>query len=282
LASYDKQYDFKPKTRTPSKTFCYYKLEYSTKFTDNFTIERDVNTELSLRSSSDGVQVDLTPVSKRMLNNEKRLLTTTETYEVTNADYVEIYYGANSELSSSNFVITSTQSYYEPPPDTSEGGDSSSSAGIIIAVGVVIPLVLLATVAIVVIFICYRRKRRRRNAREPPINFDDLRPAMPVNRRSVQSLSHESSGDTLPQVDEVRNIFEKMVDMRYNIYVDKFEAEMCPICQESFEKGDPVRLIESCKHIFHSKCIKQMLETKYNECLEIGMLPTEDLYKCPN
>jgi cbb3-type cytochrome oxidase subunit 3 len=217
-----------------------------------------------------------------MLNNEKRFLTMTETYEITDADYVEIYYGANSELSSSNFVITSTQSYYETPSDTSGEEESSNSSGIIIALGIVVPLILLTIIMIVVIFICYRRKRRRRNAREPPINFDDLRFAMPVNRRSVQSFSHESSGGNLPQVNEVRNIFEKTVDMRYNIYVDKFEAEICPICQENFEKGDPIRLIEACKHIFHSKCIKQMLETKYNECLEIGMRPTEDLYKCPN
>ena len=37
----------------------------------------------------------------------------------------------------------------------------------------------------------------------------------------------------------------------------EFEKESCPICLEKFNKGQEVKLINKCRHLYHKKCIDE-------------------------
>lgn len=109
-----------------------YNVQFSRKYSDTFTISKDINVDITLRSTSDGVTTDLTPSSRRNLRSAHRNLATSETYTVTDVDSIEIYYGANAELSSSTLTFSSTSDSDET--ESSSSGGSSGMIGVIIAV----------------------------------------------------------------------------------------------------------------------------------------------------
>jgi hypothetical protein len=102
----------KPNITTPRFTMCYYKLNYPEKFRGNVTFHRDSNTDILIRSSKNGVATDQSPIGRRMLKDVHRKLAKTEVYEILDADFIEIYYGANAELSTSIFTMTFDHTNY--------------------------------------------------------------------------------------------------------------------------------------------------------------------------
>jgi hypothetical protein len=124
---------------------CYYKLNYSEKFRGNVTFERDSNTDILIRSSKNGVTTDLSPIGRRMLEDVHRNLATTEVYKILDADFIEIYYGANSELSTSIFTMTFDHTnYFQGATQTSTTSSSKpwKILGIVVVTVVIVILVV--------------------------------------------------------------------------------------------------------------------------------------------
>jgi hypothetical protein len=53
--------------------------------------------------------------------------------------------------------------------------------------------------------------------------------------------------------------------------VNEFNLSECVICMETFTKGENVRQIPSCRHIFHPDCI--MMWLKAQQSYEIQKCP---------
>jgi hypothetical protein len=121
----------KPDIQTPRYTICYYKLNFSGKFTGYVYIFRDVNTEVTLRSSSDGEFSDLSSSDRRMLGNVPRNLDVNERYSATDSDYIEIYYGVNYELTNSTLGVSSFSTTASTTEEASPDETTSSNATLI-------------------------------------------------------------------------------------------------------------------------------------------------------
>jgi hypothetical protein len=138
---------------------CYYKLNYPEKFRGNVTFERDSNTYISIRSSKNGVATDLSPIGKRMLEGMQRNLATTEVYEILDADFIEIYYGANAELSTSIFTMTFDQTNYV---QGSTQGSATSSFDLwkilVIAASTIFLIIVVIIAVLLIIWIKCREK----------------------------------------------------------------------------------------------------------------------------
>ncbi|KAK3024456.1 hypothetical protein RJ639_042988 [Escallonia herrerae] len=44
------------------------------------------------------------------------------------------------------------------------------------------------------------------------------------------------------------------------------ESESCSVCLAEFERGEPVRVLPRCKHMFHKDCIDQWLPSRSLHC----------------
>jgi hypothetical protein len=135
-----------------------YKMAHSSNFSDVFTIQRDTNTDLIVKKVKNSVSQTLTPTRRlKEDTDKKRNLVTSESYSVSNADYLELYYSSTADISSSTFVVTTINSYYNPSvtsdsttTGTLKSSSSASTVGIVVAVGVVFTIILLVIVVVIV------------------------------------------------------------------------------------------------------------------------------------
>jgi hypothetical protein len=126
---------------------CYYKLNYPQKFNGNVTFQRDSNTDISIRSSKNGVATDLSPIGRRMLEGVQRNLATTDVYEILDADFIEIYYGANAKLSTSIFTMAFDHTnYFQGATQTSTTSSFDLWKILAIVVSIVIFTILIGIV----------------------------------------------------------------------------------------------------------------------------------------
>jgi ABC-type multidrug transport system permease subunit len=126
---------------------CYYKLNYPEKFRGNVTFERDSNTYISIRRSKNGVFTDLSSIGRRILEGVQRNLATTDVYEILDADFIEIYYGANAELSTSIFTMTFDHTnYFQGATQTSTTSRSKPWKILVIVVSIVIFIIVIGII----------------------------------------------------------------------------------------------------------------------------------------
>jgi hypothetical protein len=151
---------------------------------------------------------------------------------------------------------------------------------VIVVVLIGIPVLLIGVFSWIILWIIYYQKRRR-TERLPQINLNDLDPAMPVAALSVEDIRYEMIEEDLPQNPHVRAMLTKMMLIKYEPNIDKFDTRMWTIWLDKFEEGEMVRIVKGCKHIFHSGCIREMLLAVFSRWLERQRLPRENMYKCP-
>ncbi len=54
-------------------------------------------------------------------------------------------------------------------------------------------------------------------------------------------------------------------ERRYDKRLDEYKQNECVICVEDFKKGDLVKKIPICHHVFHTKCIEGWFKSKQEE-----------------
>ena len=173
LANYNNTMNVKPSNvTTPKDTIWMYNMTYKSKVTDKFTITMDSSASLVMKQTSNGVTTTVTP--SRMLSEERDLATTTSTYSVSNADSISVYYLANSDISTSSFLMVSGNNYYSLSTGSSSSSSSSGTAsvssssdstGIIVMIVVTVWIVSFIMIFGAIILILCWRKKGRNNAR---------------------------------------------------------------------------------------------------------------------
>jgi hypothetical protein len=259
LQDYNSSYSPKPtNVVTPTGTLCRYNFQTTAKFTDTFTITIDNSAEIIVKQTKNGVTSTVTP-SRRVLNSEdgKRRLTTTSSYSVTSADLMSIYYIASSDLASAIFLTTSGKNYFTST--SSSGGDgiesdtspvqtddektSESPIGLIVATIIIVLLMLMIGTCAFVWYKC--SKKRERNYRDGNGNH----------------VLFDGTNEPIPE--EVGSRLRNMRELEYQNKCDMFNMTNCVICLDDFVPGSKVRQMPFCEHIFHSKCIEEVLRVSH-------------------
>lgn len=137
-------------------------MSYKSKVTDKFTITMDTSASLVMKQTSDGVTTTVTPT--RMLGEGRDLTTATSTYSVTNADTISVYYLANSDISTSSFVMVSANNYYSlstgssststPSTGTATVSSSDSSGVIVMIVVTVLIIAFILIFGAIILILC--------------------------------------------------------------------------------------------------------------------------------
>jgi uncharacterized membrane protein len=262
-SNFDSVLSLKPNITTPRFTMCYYKLNYPEKFRGNVTFHKDSNTDISIRSSKNGVATDLSPIGKRMLEGVHRNLATKEVYEILDADFIEIYYGANAELSTSIFTMTFDQTNYFQ--GTTQGSATSSFDlwKILAIVVLIVVIIILVVYSITDCRRCWKTKFRvddEVRAIDRVIVIDEavvqiqLSSLNKKNKFSRDGMTSETKQKTFHH--NLGDGFEKMGSKNYKVDFDKFKAE---INNEETKQKETIRTIENCKHTPHSGCIREII-----------------------
>jgi hypothetical protein len=271
-SNFDKVLSLKPNITTPRFTMCYYKLNYSEKFRGNVTLERDSNTNISIRSSKNGVVTDLSSVGRRMLEDMHRNLAKTEVYSILEADYIEIYYGANAELPTSIFTMTFDHNYYiQGATQTSTTSSFDLWKILAIVVSIVIFTILIGIV-IALSSIAWRKRRRNRVA---------IQQIQEMQEMQKTPVPNESYDDQIEQIPEIRERLDRMAIKIYEGVLDRHNTKIWAFCLDDFKQGDTVRIIKNCKHIFDFEWIEKMVSHKYNQLQERGLEHKDRYYICP-
>lgn len=261
LQNYNASYTPKPANiATPLGTLCKYNFQTTTKFTDTFTLTVDTTAEIVVTQTRNGITSTITP-ARRMLNsqNGKRSLATTSSYAVTSADILSIYYIAGSDLTSPTFLVTSGKNYFasvtsseedsnDSTPDTSpvetdDDKTSESPIGLIVATIIIVFLMAMIGTCAFVWYKCSKKKER---------NYRD------GNGNHVLCESHD---DPIPE--EVALRLRNMRELEYQNKCDIFNITNCVICLDDFIPGARVRQMPFCEHIFHSRCIEEVLRVSH-------------------
>ena len=262
LASYNKTMDVKPSNvTTPKDTICQYEMTYKSKVTDTFTITMDTSASLVMKQTSNGITTTVTP--KRMLNAERGLATSTSTYSVTNAETISVYYLATSDISTSSFIIVTGNNYYDLATGSSSSSgssgstdkgtasvSSSSDTGIIVMIVVTICIIAFVLIfGAIVVILWWRRRRKGRNNQA---RIRDARNVHVQGNVQIQAMPIQ-----------VKQKIDRLQEMEFSKRVNAFNIDNCVICLDNFRDMDKIRLMPTCGHIFHSKCIIEYLTVSF-------------------
>jgi hypothetical protein len=249
---------------TPKGTLCKYVFSTTTKFTDTFTLTVDDNVELVMKQTTNGATTSVT-ATRRVMNSDggRRSLTTTSTYGVTSADSMSIYYIASSDLASATFSATSAKNYFiatlasdssdsdsgsnsgstSSSPDVAETEATDSPTGLIVAIIVIVFLMFMIGCCACVWYKCSKAK---------PRNYRD---------GNGNHVMHDGVQEALPM--EIVQRLNAMREFDYENKSNIFNITNCVICLDDFIPGVKVKQMTFCDHIFHSKCIVEVLRVSH-------------------
>jgi hypothetical protein len=274
-SNFDSVLSLKPNITTPRFTMCYYKLNYPEKFRGNVTFERDSNTYISIRRSKNGVFTDLSSIGRRILEGVQRNLATTDVYEILDADFIEIYYGANAELSTSIFTMTFDHTnYFQGATQTSTTSRSKPWKILVIVVSIVIFIIVIGIIIAVPSIIWMKRRRDR-------ISIEQTQEMQENQRMQGILVPNESYEDQIEPIPEIRERLDRMAIKFYEWDLDRYNTKMWAFCLNDFKQGDTVRIIKNCKHVFDFEWIEKMVSHKYNQLQERGLEHKDRYYICP-
>jgi hypothetical protein len=270
LPSFGSDFRPKPKINTPRYTIWVYNIEFPEKFSGSLTIQRDANTELTLKSHSGAKIIDLSPTNRRNLKGIQRNLANIEIYTVIDSVLLEVYYGANKELPNSNFLITTSQ-------NINESKDTGGSTIVVIIVAIFVTLFVIVWGFLLLILSWAIYVNLKNSDTSPPTRLNNL--SMQTANLSFQNLRWEARKTGLSQNQHVESKLAVM--KKYEVSTNRFNTRMWAICLVSFERSEMVSTVDGCKHTFHSICIREMLITIYDRQLKGYCKPTNNMFKCP-
>ena len=86
---------------------------------------------------------------------------------------------------------------------------------------------------------------------------DDIYVNRQQNRQQERDVMRRVAHESL--IDRYMKLIPKVRFRKGDKGIDEFNTTECVICMETFDGGEKVRKVPSCRHIFHDDCLMKWL-----------------------